>query len=394
MRAALTIGFKDLRQRLRDRSALVLAFVAPVALATIISLAFGGLDGIGLSGDWVVADEDGSELSRAFTEEVLAGIDLGEIEITPVDTAAEAEALVTDDRAQVGFVIPAGFEADVQAGAEARMTVLRNPSSTIGYQVAEAIGRAFTDQVAAARLSVLTAARAAGEPPDQDTFASLAREATEARIPVVLADAGVGTREITGANYFGPAMAIFFLFFTVGFGARSLIAERQAGTLPRLLAAPVSRLSVIAGKGVAVFVLGLASMATMFVFMGVVFGAQWGDPVALTVLAVVTVAAVLGVTAVVQTLARTEQQADSYGSMVAISFALLGGNFFPIHQTPELMQRLSLLTPNGWALRGFTDLVYDDAALAAVLPNVAAVMAFAVVCGGVAFVRARRMTVA
>ncbi len=394
MRAVLTIGLKDLRQRLRDRSALVVAFVAPVGLATIISLAFGGMDGIGVSGTWVVADEDGSELSRAFTDEVLAGTDLGEIQITRAGTASEAEELVTDDRAQVGFVIPAGFESDVQAGAEARMTVLRNPSSTIGFLVAEAIGRAFTDQVAAGRLSVLTAVRAAGAPPGPDAVAVLARQAAEDRIPVILADAGVGTREITGANYFGPAMAIFFLFFIVGFGARSLIAERQAGTLPRLLAAPVSRLSVIAGKGLAVFVLGLASMATMFIFMGVVFGAEWGDPVALVTLVVVTVLAVLGVTAVVQTLARTEQQADSYGSMVAISFALLGGNFFPIHQTPELMQRLSLITPNGWALRGFTDLVYDDATLTAVLPNVAAVTAFAVVCGGIAFVRARRMAVA
>ena len=36
MRAVLTIAGKDLRQRFRDRSAIVLAFVAPLVLALII----------------------------------------------------------------------------------------------------------------------------------------------------------------------------------------------------------------------------------------------------------------------------------------------------------------------------------------------------------------------
>ena len=41
-RTALLVAGKDLRQRLRDRSALVIAFVAPFVLASIIGLAFGG----------------------------------------------------------------------------------------------------------------------------------------------------------------------------------------------------------------------------------------------------------------------------------------------------------------------------------------------------------------
>ena len=44
MRAVLVIATKELRQRLRDRSALVLGFVAPIAIATLMSIAFRSTD--------------------------------------------------------------------------------------------------------------------------------------------------------------------------------------------------------------------------------------------------------------------------------------------------------------------------------------------------------------
>ena len=36
---------------------------------------------------------------------------------------------------------------------------------------------------------------------------------------------------------------------------------------------------------------------------------------------------------------------------------------------PKLVQRISTLTPNGWALRGFTDMAYDGARASNLVPN-------------------------
>ena len=53
-----------------------------------------------------------------------------------------------------------------------------------------------------------------------------------------------GAGEVDGTfsviAYFAPGMAMLFLFFIIGDGARSIVAERKQGTLPRILAAPVS----------------------------------------------------------------------------------------------------------------------------------------------------------
>lgn len=44
MRTALAIARKDLRQRVRDRSAIVVGIIAPVVIAGLMSLAFSGVN--------------------------------------------------------------------------------------------------------------------------------------------------------------------------------------------------------------------------------------------------------------------------------------------------------------------------------------------------------------
>ena len=60
MRAALDIARKDLRQRVRDRSALLIAIVAPFVLAVLFSIMLGG-DRTGFQADWGYVDLDGGE---------------------------------------------------------------------------------------------------------------------------------------------------------------------------------------------------------------------------------------------------------------------------------------------------------------------------------------------
>jgi ABC-2 type transport system permease protein len=396
LRATLLIAAKDLRQRVRDRSGLVIAFVAPFLLAAIIGLAFGGGDGFRLTATYAVADNDRGPLATRFVDGVLADPGLAEaVTLRRVD-AAEARELVDRGDADAAFLIPAGFSASVRRGGSATITVLEGGASPVAGQVARSLAEAYAAQLAATGLSVRTALDAAAlTPPATRAEANrLGRQAAGGQLPVRLADGGVGTREIKPANYFGPSMAIFFLFFTVSFGARSILIERRQGTLRRLLASAAPPGAVIAGKALAAFVLGTSSVLVMWLATSLVFGADWGDPVAVVALTVSSVLAAIGITAMVITLARTDEQADGYSSLVVFTLALLGGNFIYLAQLPDLLQRLSLLTPNGWALRGFVDLVADGGGLGSVAAPVAVTAAFGLATGAVALVRARRMVVA
>ncbi|MEP7369699.1 MAG: hypothetical protein ABI662_08595 [Dermatophilaceae bacterium] len=65
LRAVVAIARKDLRQRLRDRSAIVLGFIAPVAVAALISVAFGSAGSFHTT--VAVVDLDGGPVAAAFT---------------------------------------------------------------------------------------------------------------------------------------------------------------------------------------------------------------------------------------------------------------------------------------------------------------------------------------
>lgn len=392
LRTALLVAGKDLRQRLRDRSALVIAFIAPFVLASIIGLAFGG--DFAFRATYAVADADRGPVATGFTDGVLASEGLRDLLTVRRVEPGEARALVDRGEVDAAFLLPAGLSAAVQAGRPATLTVVSSGENPIAGQVARSLAEAYTAELAATGLAVATALDAAGQPPSEAGARRLGERAAATRLPAQLVEGQVGGRTIEAANYFGPSMAIFFLFFTVSFGARSVLAERRQGTMRRLLASAAPPGGVLAGKALAAFTLGTASMLVMWLATTVVFGADWGDPVAVVALTVSSVLSAIGITALVITLAKTDEQAEGYSSLVVFTLALLGGNFIYLAQLPELLQRAALLTPNGWALRGFVDLVADGGGLATVALPVAVTLSVGLVTGALALYRARRMVMA
>jgi ABC-2 type transport system permease protein len=198
---------------------------------------------------------------------------------------------------------------------------------------------------------------------------------------VASADVPMGEREVSAGAYFGASMAVLFLFFTVGLAARSLVAERRTGTLARALATPVRLASLIAGKTLAVSVLGLAGFVSTWLVTWLGFGADWGSTAAVLALMAATVVSIAGVSMFVASLARTEQQADTYTTAVAFVLALLGGNFIGPGAAPALLRRLSRLTPNGWALEAFTSVSVDGSTLRDVLGTLGVLVAIGAMFG-------------
>ena len=180
------------------------------------------------------------------------------------------------------------------------------------------------------------------------------------------------------------------MFFAIGFGARGYFLERTGGTLERLAAAPIGPGDDPAGKSLATFVYGVASLGTVAVVTSLAFHADWGPPLVVLALIVALALTLVGLTALVITAARTERQAEGFASILTFGLVLLGGNFVFIGGAPPILRTLALLTPNGWALRAFTDLAGGADWTAAVTPLMA-ILAFAFGTGAVAFALRRRV---
>ena len=370
MRPALTIAGKDLRQRFRDRSAIVLCFVAPMAIATLMSFAFQGAEHFHIRLGLV--DGDRGAVAAALVDALHSpGLrDVVTVErFTDVSAAARA---VKAGKVDAGLAIPVGFTAATTSGRAASLQVLTSVAHDLAGQVTRSIAQSFVSQVDAARLSVATAV-GAGAPVAR--IAELSARAAARAAPMAVTTHATGARRLRPVSYFGPAMAIFFLFFAIAFTSRGYFVEQSAGTLERMAAA-VRPSEIVIGKALSVAVYGTLSLATMVILTSVAFGADWGGPLPATLLCGAMVLAVLALTALVIVTARTERQAEGLSSIVTFGLALLGGNFVFLSTAPKLMRRLSLLTPNGWALRGFVDLATGPHSLAATTRPLLGIAAF------------------
>jgi ABC-2 type transport system permease protein len=376
MSKILTIAAKDLKLRIRDRSVLIIAFLAPLVLALIFNVVFGSAFGSGAEFEpalGIVSNDS------PRTSSVLQGIagEVGGTWQTFPDRAA-AESALEEGEVEAVFVVPADFDGGVDQGRGGSLEVIGDVDSATSTQIATAIAESYglgLDQIG---LNVATAIQSGGDP------ANVIPAATSGGLQPLaeLTEITAGVRQLDGTTSTVAGMAVFFLLFTAQVGLLSLLEERRDGTLARILSTPTRPSAVLAAKALVSIVLGLASLAVLIVAGKFILGAEWGNPTGVLVLVVAAVLAAVGISALTTGLAKTPESAGNMQGIVGTVLGLLGGVFFPIGDDGGLLASISALTPHHWFIRGLSDLAGGQSASAALpsvwpLLTIAAVTAFA-----------------
>lgn len=389
MRAALLIAGKDLRARIRDRSALLIGIAVPLALAFIFNAIFGGISGNSKAITLGVVVADHGVIGHSFVRQVLGPLRRsGLIAVRAEPSTATASALVAKGTLSAVITVPAGFTQAVEANRPASLEVIESAAAPLTAQIARSIAAAYASDLNRVRLSV--AAVTANSPgTTRAGILRLASRAAAAAPPLAVRDISASTKELDFKSFFAAGMAVFFLFFTVQFGVTSLLEERNDGTLARLLAAPIPRWSILGGKLLTSFALGMVSMIVLAVATSLLFGASWGNPVGVVVLISAATLAATGIMALIATFAKNAEQAGNWQAVTAVILGLLGGTFFPVSQAPGVLSRLTFVAPQAWFLRGLGDL--RSGSLSVIWTPVLALLVFALVTGGLALTRLRRL---
>jgi ABC-2 type transport system permease protein len=368
------IAWNELRRRLRDRSILVTCLVAPLAIAAILGFAFGnrpspGPIPIGVTGATPSLVRSGAHAAQLPPN----------VSVHIVASASRLKQEVADGHLAGGVIV---FPVHKTLGDLLIPMASPGASHTPGFDVvdrADALVGAETAQAVAAGLSSRLYAARIGNGP----------AGARAALQVVGTTVGNGSKAVL--NYFAPSIAVVFLFIGSGLGMRSLMLERSGGTLVRMAAAPVGPGSIVRGKLLAVALTGLVSILVVWGVTTVVFGADWGDSLGVLLMCLGSVAAMCGFGVVVVSLARNEREAFAASLIVGLVLALLGGNLLPPGALPPFLQVLSLATPNGWALVGFGRLALLGDPASAVVGPFLVLCLIALVTGGFAMTRVRRM---
>ncbi len=200
MSPVLVIAGKDLRQRFRDRSAIVLGFVAPLAIAALMSFAFRGAEHFHLTVG--IVDHDRGALSTAFAD-FLKSPDLkGVVTVRTLDSESTASNQVHSTALGAAVVVPAGFSAQAIAGSGAtELVVLTSTDSVLAADVTRSLAGSFVNQVNADRISVVTAITA-GAPAAR--AAQLGAAAAKLRVPENVVNLPIGSAPALGRQLLRP----------------------------------------------------------------------------------------------------------------------------------------------------------------------------------------------
>lgn len=390
MNKLFLIGIKDLRLIFRDRAALVLMLLAPFLLTLGMGLVTGRFSGSssGISDiPVIIVNLDDGELGKALVD-VFNSEDLAElVEPTSGSEPEAARLMVDEDKAAAAIIIPAGFSRSIIPQQEdfdpetalekeaLKIEIYANPTRPTSAGIIKSIVDEYISRIEEGRISGETAIlqmaisgrlpmeqlQAAGEAMGQ----RLQDSPTDETLAIALSTSTTGEEvEFDILAYLAPGMALMFLMFTVSHGGRSILAEKAQGTLPRLLVSPTSATQILGGKVFGIFLTGVAQMLILIGGTSLLFQLKWGDPFGVLVLVLVAVFGATGWGMLITALARTPGQVGSVGSAIMLIFGILGGSFISLEQMPPFIQTLSRITPNSWALDGFTTL-----ALGGTLPH-------------------------
>jgi ABC-2 type transport system permease protein len=149
------VARREWRWLLHDPVALILIFVVPLFAFVVLSAAFSHpvIRGLGV----VVVDEDRSEVSRAFVEQVAASPSLSVVKRSG-DLASAARAIRAGD-AIAAIYIPANFERDLQAKRRPQVVAFYNQQFLTAAGVASS---GLSDSLSAATESAATRAAPKG----------------------------------------------------------------------------------------------------------------------------------------------------------------------------------------------------------------------------------------
>jgi ABC-2 type transport system permease protein len=378
MKKLFLIGFKDLKLAFRDRAALILMLLAPFLLTLGLGFVTGRFSGGSSNGishiPVILINQDGKQLGNALVD-LFQSKDLNQlVDPTVSDDMASAYKKVDDNQTVAVIVIPARFtdsvippQGQTAAGKLVQIGLYSNPTTPTSVGVVKTILDEFISQVEVGRVGgevAVTQLVSSGRIQVQDA------QAVGLTMGVSLANAASQSTSITLKNVtpsgeavnfdvlalLAPSMALMFLMYTVSYGGRTLLTERNQGTLPRLLVSPTTAVQVLGGKLIGIFLTGAAQMFILIEGSSVLFQLQWGDPLAVEALVLAAVFGAVGWGLLLTAIAKTPNQVSAIGSAMMLTFGILGGGFVNTDNMPTWFRAVTKITPNAWGMDGFNTL--------------------------------------
>ncbi len=398
------IALKDLKIFATDRGALFFFILFPFLFMILFSLMGGDSEDPRLELHLVTREAEGGlshQIIGTMETKDESQLEPGEPKMVWLKDYDEAHQMVEDEDIAGFLAFPADFTEGMMTGSGAQLEVVADTEAINDRAALHGLAQAISSQVgsvyvvanATIELMLEQGIIAPGDTAEIERVIQQILSGQEARGEsfIEFETEKVGEMEAESpSNWVIPGYLVMFVFFGAALSAEAIVRERQNHTLERLLAGSVRRESILGGIFAGTAAKGLIQILLFWVVGILAFNTDLGlSPAAVIILSILMVITSSAFAIMLATLAKTQRSAGSMAVLAALVMAPLGGCWWPLFILPKWMQALAKITPHGWATTGFNKLMPFSADFGAVVPEMLALIGFAVVFGVIAIWRFR-----
>jgi ABC-2 type transport system permease protein len=393
----LNLAYKDLGQIVRDWKSGLFLLVMPILFTLFFGFVFGASDSkpeldprlpVGV----IDQDQQGEGSLAASLEALLESSEVIRPVVLSEGEAQQANQMVEKGDLAAVVVIPSGYSDGLLADQPIMLEVIMDPSQPAGQTVSRAL-----EMVTGRLLGAVEAAHISRELlPSQNGQESLKRALSAWETPAltVAVDASRATGDTSQNDEAGSSsgfaqassgMMVQFSIFGLITSAMVLLLERKSGTLQRLLSSPISRVEIIAGHILAMFLVVFAQQLILVLLGQFVFGVDYlREPLAilLMIIALALWAASLGL--LISAISRKEDQVITLSLIAMFIFAALGGAWFPLEVAGKAFATIGHVMPTAWAMDGFQNILMRGLDFSSVLMPAGILLVYAAAFFGLA----------
>jgi ABC-2 type transport system permease protein len=382
LRHSLWICWKDLLEFSRSKLRLVMLVLMPLFMMVMVGFIFPS--GSSISNTPIaLANNDTGSLGTSFVQQLeTINNKTGMMKLITATNFDDIKTKLQNSEVNGGIIIPVNFSSNILAGKQGVIIVVidqSNPqmSVTIESVLSKTVAM-MGEQTAIHNLNV--------------TYQVSMTRAGSMVTPYNVQFKGIVPGEPNYFQFVAPGIIAMVVMMALMTGLPHAISyEKDIGTLDGMLAAPISRLSIILGKVMAQTIRGMIQGFIILLLAVVLFGVVIEGNILLVIaLIILTVFSFVGLGILITSFTEKEETATMVMMTIMFPMMFLSGVFFPLQQMPWYMQDLAHFLPLTYATTALRKVMVLGADIPAVGTEILILIAFGVILLAVAVPMFRR----
>ena len=378
-----TLVHKDFVLFLRDRKAMMLTYLLPIALISLFALAYGGIGGSKAGPvKLLISDQD----SSAQSAKLVSMLDSIPEIIVNEQHPEKIKEEIMNGKALAGLQIPGGYGEKLLNGEDVELLLFTDKSREIQSGMLRGmITGPLMKEINTVGMKKRIMRNIEEEWPGmpEQTLAGIEKNIAEKFVsdskgdksPLVIEALSRKKGINWGLIQAVAGTAVMMLLFSAAGMGSALLSEKENGSLKRLMFSPLKSTEILSAHLIYSTIVASSQLIIMFVFARLVFGLEIGTqwPVLLlTILLTAITCSSFGI--FLSAIARTRKQLESMSTVLILIMSGIGGSMVPLFLLPAFMQKIAVISVNYWAIDAFYDILGRSAGVLQLLPNIVAML--------------------